>query len=389
MLRTGRNRGLAMSSVIQKELEFREIRADSKASPRYCPENFDLETHVTTPAAPQDLLPWALTALDRPQGRGTGLSVVAGDASHRRYFRLARGREQWILVHAPPATEKNDAFLRVRDLLAGAGVRVPRLYAADLERGYLLLEDLGDRLLLPALDAASVDTRYRQAFDLLLVMAAIPRPPELPAYDRTLLAEELGRFPDWFAQRLLGCELAPEERELVDAAAEALIDSALEQPPVVVHRDFHSRNLMLCEQGELAVIDFQDAVYGPLTYDLVSLLRDCYIRWPAQRVSDWALAYRARLLERGLPAGPDPDRFLRWFDLMGLQRHLKVLGTFARLYLRDGKPGYLRDLPLVIDYVREILARYEGVEPALGALARWFDARLLPQIRRQPWSTAS
>jgi len=314
------------------------------------------------------------------------LSVVAGDASHRRYFRLVDGRERWILVHAPPETEKNDAFLRVRDLLAEAGVRVPRLYAADLQRGYLLLEDLGDRLLLPALDAASVDTHYRRAFDLLLVLAAIPRHGELPGYDRALLAEELGRFPDWFAQRLLGCQLAPEERALVDAAAQVLIDSALEQPPVVVHRDFHSRNLMLCEQGELAVIDFQDAVYGPLTYDLVSLLRDCYIHWPAQQVVDWALVYRGRLLERGLPAGPDPDRFLRWFDLMGLQRHLKVLGTFARLYLRDGKEGYLRDLPLVIDYVRETLTRYAGAEPALGALIQWFDARLLPQIRQQPWS---
>jgi len=370
-------------------LEFREIRADSKASPRYCPENFHLETHVTTPATPQDLLPWALSALGRPNHREVGLSVVAGDASSRRYFRLADGQERWILVHAPPASEKNDAFLRVRALLAGAGLRVPRLYAADLERGYLLLEDLGDRLLLPVLDAASVDAHYRRAFDLLQVLAAIPRPGELPAYDQALLAEELGRFPDWFAERLLGCRLAAEERVLVDAAAQLLIDSALEQPSVVVHRDFHSRNLMLCERGELAVIDFQDAVYGPLTYDLVSLLRDCYIRWPAQRVSDWALAFRARLLERGLPAGPDPDRFLRWFDLMGLQRHLKVLGTFARLYLRDDKPGYLRDLPLVIDYVREVLARYACEEPALGALGTWFDARLLPQIRQQPWSTAS
>jgi aminoglycoside/choline kinase family phosphotransferase len=257
----------------------------------------------------------------------------------------------------------------------------------------MALEDLGDRLLLAELDARSVDQRYRGAMDLLLQIAAMDLhnaspPAALPTYDEALLTEELGRFPAWFVEALLGESLGADERRLLQANSAVLIASALEQPRVLVHRDFHSRNLMPQADGSLGVIDFQDAVLGPVSYDLVSLLRDCYIRWPAAQVEHWALAYRQRLQAGGLPGAVEADRFLRWFDLMGLQRHIKVLGTFARLYLRDGKPAYLRDLPLVIHYVREISAKYAREERAVAEFQRWFEQRLAPLIARQDWSAA-
>jgi aminoglycoside/choline kinase family phosphotransferase len=319
------------------------------------------------------------------------VTVVAGDASNRRYFRTDVDGASYILVDAPPRTEKNQAFLAVRQLLADAGVRVPALYAADLERGYLVLGDLGDRLLLAELSTDSVDSQYRGAMNVLLQMAAIDsRETALPAYDRTLLAEELGRFPTWFVEKLLGQTPDAREQQLLAAAFDVLVGNALQQPAVLVHRDFHSRNLMPQPDGSLGVIDFQDAVLGPVTYDLVSLLRDCYIQWPAPQVQAWALAYHARLQAAGhLPSNVAPDRFLRWFDLMGLQRHIKVLGTFARLYLRDGKSVYLNDLPLVIAYVREIAARYAAAEPALGAFSEWFDNRLMPLVSRQDWGASA
>ncbi len=349
---------------------------------------------MTIRPPPGELLQWALSVLAPATGGPVpALSVVAGDASNRRYYRAAIGARSCILVDSPPATEKNQAFLAIRELLTGAGVKVPALYAVDLARGYMALEDLGDRLLLEELDAATVDASYRGAMELLLRMAAMdfhtaPLPAAFPAYDEALLAEELGRFPAWFVEALLGLSLSADEQRLLQASSALLIASALEQPRVLVHRDFHSRNLMPQADGSLGVIDFQDAVLGPVTYDLVSLLRDCYIRWPAAQVEHWALAYRQLLQARGLPGAVEADRFLRWFDLMGLQRHIKVLGTFARLYLRDGKPAYLRDLPLVIHYVREIAGRYAGQEPAIAELQRWFDQRLAPLIARQDWSVA-
>ena len=236
-----------------------------------------------------------------------------------------------------------------------------------------------------------VDDHYRRACDLLSRLARLaPDELDLPAYDRILLEEELGRFSDWFVKGLLGHEPSPDERELMRALFDRLVDSALEQPRVLVHRDFHSRNLMLQPGGELAVIDFQDAVTGPVSYDLVSLLRDCYIQWPAERVRSWALAHRDRLREAGLLQPVDDACFLRWFDWIGLQRHIKVLGTFARLYLRDGKPAYLQDLPLVIEYVREVLNDYADEEPAFAAFSQWFEQKLLPKIAAaQEWSAAS
>ncbi len=340
---------------------------------------------------PDDLLPWALAC---PECDATAaeasLAVIAGDASNRRYFRLALPGRSYIVVEAPPTTEKNEAFLAVRELLAGAGVRVPGLYGVDLGRGYLLLEDLGDRLLLPELADDTVDDRYRQACSLLLRLAGITGGATgLAAYDEPLLSEELGRFPVWFARELLGRPLGEKGRGAFDALSRLLVESALEQPRVLVHRDFHSRNLMPQRDGDLAVIDFQDAVVGPVTYDLVSLLRDCYIRWPGARVRGWALAHRDDLVASGLLSPVAAAHFLRWFDWMGLQRHLKVLGTFARLHLRDGKPGYLQDLPLVIRYVEEVLDAYAGDYPEFADFQAWFHGELGPLIAAQPWGRAA
>jgi aminoglycoside/choline kinase family phosphotransferase len=346
------------------------------------------ESIVPPRPVPAELLPWALSSLGMAtNGHTPALTVVAGDASNRRYFRFALAGQSYVVAQAPPATEKNEAFLAVREVLAGAGVKVPALYAVDMERGYLLLEDLGDRLLLPELDAGSVDRHYRSAFGVLRQIAALDSDRlDIPAYDQALLAEELSRFPRWFVQALLGYSPNNEELDLFYRFFARLIDSALQQPRVLVHRDFHSRNLMLREDGQLAVIDFQDAVVGPVTYDLVSLLRDCYIQWPAGRVGDWALEQRDALHARGLLPVVDDVCFLRWFDWMGLQRHIKVLGTFARLYLRDGKPAYLEDLPLVIHYVLEMLGKYAGVEAVFAEFNDWFGSRLSPLVARQDWS---
>jgi aminoglycoside/choline kinase family phosphotransferase len=346
---------------------------------------------VSSRVAPTELLPWALSQLP-PGGvdASPALQLVAGDASNRRYFRLELGSDRYIVAQAPPETEKNEAFLSVRNLLADIGVRVPEVLGVDLSRGYLLLEDLGDQMLLPLLNATTVDRYYCQARAILLQLAlpagaARDLSLDLPAYDEALLREELGRFGTWFVEKLLGHSVSTQEQGLIEALTVKLVASALEQPVVLVHRDFHSRNLMPQPDGQLAVIDFQDAVHGPVTYDLVSLLRDCYIRWPTQRVDRWALEHRDQLLERGLPGQIDDALFLRWFDWMGLQRHIKVLGTFARLHLRDDKPGYLQDLPLVIHYVRQILEKYTDDEPAFAEFGDWFDKALQPLIEQQPW----
>ena len=346
---------------------------------------------MSSRVAPTELLPWALSQLP-PGGVDAfpALQLVAGDASNRRYFRLELGSGRYIVAQAPPETEKNEAFLSVRNLLADIGVRVPEVFGVDLARGYLLLEDLGDQMLLPLLNATTADHYYGQAGAILLQLAlptdaARGLPGDLPVYDEALLREESGRFGTWFVEKLLGYSLNVQEQDLIEALTVKLVASALEQPVVLVHRDFHSRNLMPQPDGQLAVIDFQDAVHGPVTYDLVSLLRDCYICWPAQRVHRWALEHRDQLCYRGLIDEVEEAQFLSRYDWMGLQRHIKVLGTFARLYLRDGKPGYLQDLPLVIYYVRQILEKYTDDEPAFAEFGDWFDKALRPLIQRQPW----
>lgn len=339
------------------------------------------------PLPPVDLLSWAMQALSAKPDQAATLHPLAGDASQRRYFRLRTRDHCYIAVDSPPASQKNREFLAVRACMEAGGVRVPALLAADLEQGYLLLEDLGDGLLLDRLTADSADSWYRQALALQQRMAGLPAEAvALPAYDARLLGEELARFPEWFLGALLGLALSDDERAALAELDRLLVANALAQPRVLVHRDFHSRNLMCMADGQLAVIDFQDAVFGPATYDAVSLLKDCYVRWPRDRVAGWALGYRDALAASGHLPALDDATFLRWFDWMGLQRHLKVLGTFARLALRDGKTDYLQDLPRVLEYVQEVFALYAGQHPALDAIAGWFDQRVLPVIHRQSWS---
>ncbi|MBA6414075.1 phosphotransferase [Parahaliea sp. F7430] len=336
---------------------------------------------------PDDLLPWAKSQLKLSSAEGS-LEPVAGDASNRRYFRLRSADRSLIVMQAPPATEKNAEFIAVQALLAKGGICVPQILAHDIERGYLLLGDLGRQMLLPLLNDATVDAWYSKAGEVLLQIAQIAAATVVPNYDRALLNEELSRLPEWFLVQLLGLELSPADRGLLAQVNTLLVSSAQAQPQVLVHRDFHSRNLMPQPDGQLGVIDFQDAVIGPITYDLVSLLRDCYIRWPKAQVRGWALGQRDRLVASGLLDAMGDEEFLRYFDLMGLQRHLKVLGTFARLYLRDGKAAYLQDLPLVLHYVEEQLSAYAAEEPVLAEFNDWWRERVIPAVARQPWSVA-
>lgn len=323
----------------------------------------------------------------RRGGDASALQPVSGDASFRRYFRArtAAGGSV-VLCDSPPASEKNAEFVAIARALAAAGVRVPAVLDVDLEHGFLALEDLGDRTLLPLLDATTVDGCYARALAMLERLAVMePASLGLPLYDRARLADEMDLFPRWFCDGLLGQPLSVAEHDCFIRLRDLLCDRALAQTTVVVHRDFHARNLMCLAGGELATIDFQDAVIGPVTYDPVSLLRDCYLRWPPDRVRAWALGHRERLVARGLPV-PSPEAFLVDFDWMGLQRHIKVLGIFARLFRRDGKAGYLPDLPRVIAYVREVLAAYPA-QPLFAEFLQWFDERVMPVARRQAWYT--
>ncbi|MCX2983357.1 aminoglycoside phosphotransferase [Halieaceae bacterium IMCC14734] len=331
----------------------------------------------------RELHGWVLAALNL-DARGTDWQPVAGDASARRYFRLRHEKRAWIAVDAPPASEKNREFLAVRELLANANVRVPELLDSTLEQGYLLLEDLGEQLLLPMLTPATVDGHYQQALQVLASIQSIDTAAaaaKLPAYDSAVLAEELQRFPEWFVEGLLQITVTSAWSAQLQDFFQILIESAAGQPQVVVHRDFHSRNLMPQDDGSLGVIDFQDAVLGPVCYDLVSLLRDCYIRWPAPQVRGWALDYYHQSSQTSRVSD---EQFMRWFDLIGLQRHLKVLGNFSRLALRDQRDTYLSDIPMVLDYVVEVLAVY----PEFEWLNDWFRVEVQPRVLAQVWEAS-
>lgn len=305
---------------------------------------------------------------------------LSGDAGARRYYRLP-GQPPLLLVDAPPAGENSERFVALAEDLRAAGVHTPRVLASDTERGFLLIEDFGDRLLHGELNTETVPTLYGEALFTLLALQQAPRPAYLGDYNQGELRREMALFPEWFADKLLGHRLSETDRALLEDTFTRLEACAAEQPRVLVHRDYHSRNLLLAEGGTLGVIDFQDAVWGPLTYDAVSLLRDCYIRWPREQVRQWALAYGNMAAEVGLLGPVGGERFLRWFDWMGLQRHIKVLGIFARLHLRDGKDGYLADLPLVMRYTLEVA----DAHPELADFADWFRRTLLPLAERQSW----
>lgn len=308
-------------------------------------------------------------------GRAWTLAPASADASFRRYFRVsfADAGASLIVMDAPPDKEDCRPFLHAAQLFAAAGAHVPRVHAENLAQGYLLLEDLGLMTYLDALTAegpgtASPAELYAAATDTLVVIQCASKAGELPHYDDALLRRELDLFPDWYVQRHIGVSLSADEARVLEAAFETILASVLAQPRVYVHRDYHSRNLMVCASLP-GVIDFQDAVYGPITYDLVSLLKDAYIRWDEERVIDWCVHYWEKARRAGLPVAGDFAEFYRDFEWMGVQRHLKVAGIFARLCHRDGKARYLDDLPLVLDHLFRTCARYRE----LGPLAKLLD----------------
>lgn len=290
----------------------------------------------------------------------TDLQVASADASFRQYFRVTNKQDKktYIVMDAPPEKEDCYPFVQVTELIRSAGVNAPNIIAIDIKQGFLLLDDLGNKPYLQYLNENTAEDLYIDAIDALVKMQTIDA--MLPAYDEKLLQTEMDLFETWYLNRHLGIELSKTQKAVLQSVFKSLIENAEEQPQVFVHRDYHSRNLMVTDSNNPGVIDYQDAVMGPITYDLVSLFKDCYIEWPREKVEHWLDLYLARITPTHLI---DRVTLMRWFDLMGLQRHLKVLGIFARLNYRDGKAQYLDDLPLTLKYVLYISKQYKEFEP--------------------------
>lgn len=285
-------------------------------------------------------------------------------------------------MDAPPENEDCRPFVDIARALFDIGLHVPKIIEEDLEQGFLLLDDLGDRLYLDELNEDTVERLYGDAIGALVTLQACgPEHHELPPYDEDLLMQEMELFREWFLNRHLELELNHEINQMLDQTFKILADNALQQPRVCVHRDYHSRNLMVTDAHNPGILDFQDAVVGPVTYDLVSLLRDCYIAWPREQVEDWALGFHELAMQSGIlnrELHDDEIQFLRWFDLMGVQRHLKAIGIFARLNHRDGKSGYLQDIPRTMHYVEEVSGRYEE----FGQLHEFIRSEVKPAMAR-------
>ena len=308
-------------------------------------------------------------------GARFALTPASEDASFRRYFRatLEDGRS-YVAMDAPPEKEDCRPFIHVARLLEEAGVHAPRVHAEDLARGFLLLSDLGTRTYLALLDAENAPRLFADAIEALIRWQLATRASELPPYDEALLRREMQLFPDWYVARHLGVELSGQQKQALEAIFALLVKSALAQPKVYVHRDYMPRNLMVSDPNP-GVLDFQDAVIGPITYDMVSLVRDAFVSWEEERVLDWSVRYWEKARQAGLPVDADFGEFWRAFEWMGLQRHLKVLGIFARINYRDGKPRYLADTPRFIKYARDVAKRYSSLKPL---------TRLLDELKCEP-----
>jgi aminoglycoside/choline kinase family phosphotransferase len=301
------------------------------------------------------------------------LISITNDASFRRYFRVAVNDISYVVMDAPPDKENCAPFVDVAQRLQMSGLNTPQIVASYLEQGFLLLTDLGSQLYLSALnEETQVENLYGDALQALMVMQTRTESDNLPLYDHHLLHREMDLFTDWLVSKHLNLSLIAGERANLDKCFELLSASALSQPQVFVHRDYHSRNLMVVSQNNPGILDFQDAVKGPITYDLVSLLRDCYIAWPRERVNGWAKYYCTQI--QHILNDVSETQFLRWFDWMGIQRHLKASGIFARLYHRDGKSGYVRDIPRTLNYIVEVTVDY----PELATLHELISKRVLP-----------
>ena len=298
------------------------------------------------------------------------LTPASADASFRRYFRATFPDRSLVVMDAPPQHENCRPFLHIAKLFENAGVHVPHVYAQDLEQGFLLLSDLGNTTYLQALCGGGASTArelYGAATDALIKIQLASRENELPPYDETLLMREMRLFPDWYIAKHLQTTLDEKQNTMLEAIFQRIIKNNLAQPRVYVHRDYHSRNLMATTPNP-GILDFQDAVYGPITYDLASLFKDAYIRWEEAEVLDWLIRYWEKARRAGLPVHNDFSEFFRDYEWMGVQRHIKVLGIFARLYHRDGKENYLKDMPLVMEYLRRACERYVDLKPLLNLL---------------------
>lgn len=306
------------------------------------------------------------------------IAPASSDASFRRYFRVSHAGASRIVMDAPPGKEDCRPYIKVARAFSSLGLNVPQIFQADLEQGFILLSDLGVRSYLDVLAETNVEQLYGDALNALFKLQGHRNYQSnfFPLYDRSLLMSEMNLFRDWYLARHLGRALSATHNRVLDEVFEILISSALEQPVVWVHRDYHSRNLMFVEQDNPGILDFQDAVIGPVTYDLVSLLRDCYIQWPEERIRTWVDEYYLRLREDRITDRVDSAGFRRWFDLMGMQRHLKAIGIFSRLNIRDGKPGYMNDIPRTLGYVTDVSARYPEFQELNQLLAG------LPQLDR-------
>ena len=317
----------------------------------------------------QALQDWAVRQLETTS---LDIAPASADASFRRYFRVtAKGRD-YIVMDAPPAHEDCRPFIAVARLFGDAGVHVPQVLAQDLDQGFLLLTDLGNTTYLSALNEAASNQGvarelYLASNDALIRIQQASRPGVLPEYDRALLTRELMLFPEWYVAKHLGVTMTAEQTAMLDTAFGRLLANNLAQPQVYVHRDWHSRNLMVSDPNP-GILDFQDAVYGPITYDLASIYRDAYIQWDEEMQLDWVIRYWEKARAARLPVPEDFGAFWRDFEWMGAQRHIKVLGIFARLYHRDGKDGYLKDMPLVMHYLRKVCERYDELKPLLFLL---------------------
>ncbi len=319
-----------------------------------------------------------LSHMSLPAPKGS-LEVVSGDASFRRYFRQQVAGGSYIAVDAPPSKEDNPKFVNIAKAWFAQGVAVPQVIHTDYEQGFMLLSDMGDQLLLPLLSTETADGLYEQAMDALIPIAQINTSEDsqaLPLYDQVLLEQEMSLFRDWFLIEHLKLKLTSQDERILKETFELLRESALGQIQVPVHRDYHSRNLMILNDKSMGVIDFQDAVMGPITYDLVSLLRDCYIQWPVEKVEEWVAMYFAKAKKAGLIGAISSGQFLLWFDWMGMQRHIKVAGIFARLSIRDGKSAYLDDIPLTVNYLYQVSGQYG----ALQEFHEWLRNRLSPHL---------
>jgi aminoglycoside/choline kinase family phosphotransferase len=302
------------------------------------------------------------------EGARFTLTPASEDASFRRYFRAELpGGASYVVMDAPPDKEDCRPFVHVARLLSAAGLHAPRIHAADLAQGFLLLSDLGRRTYLEVLNEANAAALLGDAIEALVRWQLATQPGELPPYDEALLRRELNLFPEWYVARHRNIQLPESRMNALEQIFRQLVASALAQPKVYVHRDYMPRNLMLSEPNP-GVLDFQDAVIGPISYDVVSLLRDAFLSWEEERVLDWSVRYWERARAAGLPVDPDFGEFWRALEWMGLQRHLKVLGIFARIHYRDGKPKYLADTPRFIGYARAVAKRYAALAPLLELL---------------------